>query len=337
MSTNTPNENTDKQLAPRQPREVRVVEDTGPLSYLFDTSRFEHMFRIAGAMAAASLIPEHLWRNKTETFAPDVIKANCFLIVNQSIRWGMDPFAVMPETYVVGGKLGYQGKLVTAVINARAGLKERLRFTHSGTKGTDGYTVTVSGQFPDESEPRTITLSVGEAKTDNKMWTKDPEQKLCYSGAVKWARRHAPEVILGILTDDDLERIEASTQVRESTGARSIDTFVMPTRKVDAPVGEQGTVIEGQAPKEEKASKVSEEHPAESIKRDLITGIMKAKNIAGVEEKYLIQAIVQSFTDVDPATVKTLDHLNVDVLDSVRDDIENLISEALKIKGKAKK
>lgn len=182
------------------PKEVRVVQDNGPLSHLFDTARFEHLQRIALLMASASLMPEHLkGKSKEETVG------NCFLVVDQSIRWGMDPFAVASETYAIRGKLGFQGKLVAAVVNSRAGLSNRLSYLFSG-KGDD-LTVTVSGKFDGEHAPRTITLSVGQAKTDNKMWKVDPEQKLVYSGATKWARRHCPEVLLGVLTEDDLERI----------------------------------------------------------------------------------------------------------------------------------
>ena len=61
-----------------------------------------------------------------------------------------------------------------------------------------------------EDEPRVINLSVKEAKTSNDMWTRDPEQKLCYSAVVRWARRYCPEVVLGVLTDDDLDRIAQS-------------------------------------------------------------------------------------------------------------------------------
>lgn len=181
-------------------REIRVVEDSGPLAYLLDTARYEHIWRIATSMAAASLIPKHLKGTSIEQG-----RANCFLVTNQALRWGMDPFAVAPETYEVGGKLAYQGKLVAAVINARAGLKKRLSYDFAG-KG-DSMTITVSGTFHCEDKARTITLSVGDARTTNQMWTKDPEQKLVYSGSVKWARRHAPEILLGVLTDDDLDRI----------------------------------------------------------------------------------------------------------------------------------
>ena len=193
----------------KPPKEIRVVNDSGPLANLFDTARFEHCFRIAEAMSFSTLIPEHLRGNKHRAFTPPEVKSNCFLIVNQALRWNMDPFAVMPESYVVGGKLAYQGKLVAAVVNARAPLRERLKYSYTGKKGSDDFTITVSGTFLGEEQPRIVTLSVGEAKTENQMWRKDPEQKLVYSGAVRWARRWTPELVLGVLTDDDIDRMES--------------------------------------------------------------------------------------------------------------------------------
>lgn len=212
MSTGTAESTTITQSP--SARVVRVVEDTGPNCYLLDTGRFEHMQRIATLMSSASLIPEHLKLSKSGPLTPQQVMGNCFLIVNQAIRWGLDPFAVAPETYVVGGKLGFQGKLIAALVNARAGLADRLNYTFAG-RGDD-LTITVAGRFEDEDQPRTITLRVGDAKTQNQMWTKDPEQKLVYSGATKWARRHCPEIILGVLTDDDLERMQEQTRVVEA-------------------------------------------------------------------------------------------------------------------------
>lgn len=204
---------TSTALAPAQPQRM-VVHDEGPLAYLFDTAKFDHMYRIAQILARASLIPEHLKaKPRTDITDPKLrweteqlqTTANCLLVVNQSVRWGFDPFAVAPETYVVKGKLGFQGKLVAAVINARAGLKEPLNYTFTGA-GLDRE-VTVHGWCSGEAQERTITMTVRQGKTDNDMWTKDPDQKLCYSGATKWARRHRPEIMLGVLTDDDLERM----------------------------------------------------------------------------------------------------------------------------------
>jgi hypothetical protein len=188
-----------------------LVHDDGPTAYLFDSARFEQMYRIAKAMASASLLPDHLAKDpKTKEWLPDErVVGNCLLVVNQSIRWGFDPFAVMPETYVVGNKLGFQGKLVAAVVNYRAPLLQRLRYEFSGSG--DDRTVTVIGWFKGEDSPRTVDCRLKDVRTDNKMWRADPDQKLCYTGVTKWARRHCPEIMLGVLTDDDLERMQEST------------------------------------------------------------------------------------------------------------------------------
>jgi len=183
--------------------EAEVVQDYGPLAYLLDSRRFNHLQRIAMLMAHSSITPKHLRGGSVkETIA------NCFRVANQAIRWGMDPFSIQDETYLVGGRLGYSGKLVAAVINARAGLAERLKYEYSGSG--DGRTVLVSGQLQGEATPRTITLSVKDVKTDNFMWQKHPDQKLAYNGAVHWARRHCPEIMLGVLTEDDLDLMAAS-------------------------------------------------------------------------------------------------------------------------------
>ena len=205
-----PEPTQEKTIVPK--REVRVVVDDSSQGYLFDTARFEHALRIAGAMAAANLIPKHLREDKNGEFAPDTVRANCFLIVNQAIRWGFDPFSLLKESYVVAGILGWQGKLICAVINARAGLQNNLDFTFTGKKGTPEYEVTVHGTFRNEGRERIVTLNVAQAKTANDIWVKDPEQKLCYSGAIKWARRHAPEIVLGVLIEDDVDKLAAAAE-----------------------------------------------------------------------------------------------------------------------------
>lgn len=201
MSTMT--ENGQKSLT-KKPAETRVVHDDSAISYLMDTARFEHLFRIARTLANSTLTPKHLRGESV-----DETTANCFRVVNQAMRWKFDPFAVADETYVVAGKLGYQGKLVAAVVNARAGLRERLRPTYEGEG--DKRCVTIHGTFRDEEAERIVELTVGQAKTANEMWKKDPDQKLFYSGVIKWARRHCPDVIMGVLTEDDIERMQIET------------------------------------------------------------------------------------------------------------------------------
>ena len=177
--------------------DLATIEATG--------KRFVIANQIAEAMCLASILPEHLRTKrkdgKTVPLEPSEIKANCVLIANQALKWGTDPVAIMGETYVVGGKLAFQGKLVAAIVNKLGGLSKRLSYEFSGEGNK--MAVTVSGQLIGEDEPRQVSLKLSDAKTDNAMWNKDPQQKLCYSGAVRWARRHCPEVLLGIIAEDE--------------------------------------------------------------------------------------------------------------------------------------
>lgn len=197
MSTDN---NTAPAVIPPTPPQRLVSVDAGAWGNLTDTSRFEQLTRVANLMACASLTPSHLVNNGGPS-----AQANCFLVCNQAMLWQLNPFAVAQETYVVQGKLGYSGKLIAALVNKSGKLAGPLSYTFSGSG--DKREITVAGVLQGESEPRVVTLTVGAAKTTNKMWTADPDQKLVYSGATKWARRHMPEVVLGLSTEDDLERM----------------------------------------------------------------------------------------------------------------------------------
>lgn len=189
--------------------ELQVHEATGSQLTLIDSGIMTQCMDLARVMSQSSLLPEHLTKSGGKQFTDEQIQANCFRIINQALRWEVDPFALVDETYVVHGKLAYQGKLVMAIVNTRAGLVDGgLRFEFNDATGDD-LAVTVYGTFRG-GRTETITCSVKDKKTGNEMWKKNPRQKLCYTGSVEWARRHCPQVIMGILTTEDAEYIEGS-------------------------------------------------------------------------------------------------------------------------------
>jgi hypothetical protein len=49
---------------------------------------------------------------------------------------------------------------------------------------------------------------LADAKTSNSLWTKQPDQQLVYAGTRVWARRHAPEVMLGVYAPEEFDRAE---------------------------------------------------------------------------------------------------------------------------------
>lgn len=178
--------------------DTRYTQDVVPL---MDTSKFEHMQRIARVMSECSLVPKELTKDRDAAFS------NCFLVVNQASRWGMDPFALAQSTYFVSGKIGFEGKVIAAAVNSDPRLDGRLDYSFASDG--DKLTITVSGTFRDTGETKTITGRVGQWKTSFGLWGKDPEQALVYRGTRQWARRWMPDRLLGVYSSDELDEIAA--------------------------------------------------------------------------------------------------------------------------------
>jgi hypothetical protein len=168
-------------------------------------SNFGEAMRLAEMMSQGKLVPAHLQGKP----------ADCLMVIEQAVRWNTSPFAVAQSTSVISGKLMFEGKLVAAVVNASGLLVGRLRHDLSGEG--DSRKVTVSGHIAGEAEPRTVEVTLKEAKTTNGMWTKQPDQQLVYAGSRVWARRHTPEVMLGIYSPEEMTPEQQAPRHVEST------------------------------------------------------------------------------------------------------------------------
>lgn len=151
---------------------------------------------LAGIMATASLVPTHL-QGKA---------GDCLLVVMQAQRWGMDALSVAQCTSVVKGKLCYEGKLVAAVLYAMGAVEGRLKYDYTGQG--DNRKITVTGRISGENDDVSIEGTVARWQTDNSNWKKQPDDMLAYRGTRQWARRYAPESLLGVNTPDEIEEID---------------------------------------------------------------------------------------------------------------------------------
>jgi hypothetical protein len=148
--------------------------------------------RLAEMMARGKMVPEHL-RNPSDML----------MVIEQACRWGMSPFAVAQCTAIVRGRISYEGKLVSAAINASGVLQGRLDYEFSGEDATRA--VTARGIMRGEDKPREVVVTLASARTDNEHWKKSPDQMLTYHAARVWARRHAPEVMLGVYSPEEFD------------------------------------------------------------------------------------------------------------------------------------
>lgn len=121
--------------------------------------QFEHVWRYANVLSAGDLIPEH-YRRKPN---------NCFMAVLRAHKLGVDPFFYMENTYVVGGRLACQGKLVIALANQSKKFKGSITFKMTGTK-LEEKACTAYAVLAETGEKIEMTITYADAKRMG--WTK---------------------------------------------------------------------------------------------------------------------------------------------------------------------
>lgn len=162
--------------------------------------RVENMaqvFEIAKLMAISGpAVPKHLRGNP----------GACFSVALQATEWNMTSFTVANKTYVVNDRMGYESQLITALILTRAPIADYPEYTFTGEGPTLRCKVAIkmkNGRVLEYESP-----AVGAIKVKNSpLWVSDTEQQLCYYSMRAWARRHQPNVIMGIYTPEELQEL----------------------------------------------------------------------------------------------------------------------------------
>ncbi|EFI5827986.1 TPA: recombinase RecT [Escherichia coli] len=195
----------------------------GTAAAIFSPEGMNQLVRFAELMSQSkATVPKHLEGKPSD----------CLAVTMQAAQWGMNPFAVAQKTHVVNGTLGYEAQLVNAVVSSSSLLATRLNYRWSGdwsnvngkTDKSPNLTVTVSAVLKGEAEPRELTISMAQAGVRNSpLWEQDPRQQLAYLCTKRWARLHAPDVLLGVYTPDELQetapRVERDITPQTTTAA----------------------------------------------------------------------------------------------------------------------
>lgn len=191
--------------------------------WLIDTARFEQLQRLAALMASCETLPPFL-RGKL---------GDCFRVASQAMRWNLDVWSVAEKCFLVGGRLAFEGQLIAAVVNTRAGLKNRLDYRYRGDPAQPKTLIAdVVGTFRGEEKERVVPVSwesgFAISKGAKDQWLRQPEQQLSYYGARVWARRNCPDIILGAYTPDEWEAgvaVDPGTMVDVTPKATVLERF----------------------------------------------------------------------------------------------------------------
>lgn len=223
----------------------------GTAAAIFSPEGMNQLVKFADLMAQSkATVPAHLAGKP----------ADCLAVTMQAAQWGMNPFAVAQKTHVVNGTLGYEAQLVNAVVSSSNLLSTRLNYRWDGdwsnvngkNDKSPGLTVTVWATLKGESEPRTLTISMQQAGVRNSpLWEQDPRQQLAYLCVKRWSRLHAPDVLLGVYTPDELQ--EAAPRVeRDITPAPATASGMnaLINAKPEQPADEKPKSTDGRDPEE---------------------------------------------------------------------------------------
>lgn len=228
-------------LAQMQTSAVAAPKPETPMS-LLTGSGFDQLQRVAKALCASTLVPAQ-YRAFTEVKSYGKVTGhnpnpaglpNCVVALNMAMRMGADPLMVMQNLYVIEGRPSWSSQFIIAAINS-CGRFSPLRFELSepGKDQVVKYKAVVWKNDKKTEEPREVTIQhrtcrawVIEKETGDRLdgptvsmqmaidegwltkngskWQTMPEIMLRYRAASLFGRLYAPELLMGLQTQEEV-------------------------------------------------------------------------------------------------------------------------------------
>lgn len=225
------------------------------------TSNFKDAWNMASALAKSQLIPQQFHGKPEDTL----------IAIEMSQRIGASPFQVLQNLYIVHGKPAWSSQFLIACLNS-CGRFSPLHFKMTGEKGKDTYGciawaterntgVTYYADSVDgtsgillESPEVTIAMAKKEGwySKNGSKWQSMPELMLRYRTATLFARLYAPEITMGMRTDDEI--IDVTPVVTE---ARPSKFEAQPQTTVQKVLEEAKVDVQPQQPQVSDRDKVA--------------------------------------------------------------------------------
>lgn len=213
---------------------------------------FELSQRAASVLAKSTLVPKEYQGNLP----------NCIIALNMASRLQADPLMVMQNLYIVHGRPGWSSQFLISTFNT-CGRFSALRYEWIGKQDTDDWgckawaVEKISGE---KLEGAVVTIGLakkeGWYEKNGSKWKTMPQQMLMYRAASWFVRAYAPELAMGMHTEDeivdtiDLGRAdyEVREEIKERANSELIDIDGTEEPKADP-------VPQGETPAETQESK----------------------------------------------------------------------------------
>jgi hypothetical protein len=197
---------------PNTATEVAAPRDTAVMPGFNSNSSWELAQRIGKAFASSTLVPQAYQGNL----------ANCIVALEMANRMGASPLMVMQNLYIVHGNPGWSSKFLIASFNQSGKFSAmRYEWNEARTECRAWATEKATGE-------RLIgpLVSVAMAKEEGwstksgSKWKTMPELMLMYRAAAFFVRTYAPEISMGLRTDDEL--IDTVEEVRPASSIAAV-------------------------------------------------------------------------------------------------------------------
>lgn len=177
---------------------------------------FEMLQRAAKLLASSTLVPKEFQNNLP----------NCVIALNMANRIGADPLLVMQNLYLVHGRPGWSSQFLIATFN-QCGRFSAMRFEFSGEEGKADRTCrawATEKSTGERIQGTRITMAMAKSegwstKAGSK-WLTMPEQMLQYRAASFLVRAFAPELSMGLKTQDELQDMGEPRTVNVTAAGR---------------------------------------------------------------------------------------------------------------------
>lgn len=133
----------------------------------------------------------------------------CVVALDMAMRMKANPLAVMQNIYVVHGRPAWTAQFLLATLN-NSGRFSTIRYNFQGTQGKDDWGCrAVAKELTTGELVEGPLITIGLAKHEgwfknSSKWQSMPELMLRYRAVSWFVRVHAPEIAMGLKTEDEL-------------------------------------------------------------------------------------------------------------------------------------
>ncbi|MCC8117256.1 MAG: hypothetical protein LIP09_00695 [Bacteroidales bacterium] len=197
---------TELELMTKQAEAQFALSPIGQMS-----RQFELVQKMGDYYAQSTVLPAIYQKNP----------ANCAIAINMAARMGADPLMVMQNLYIVHGNPAWSSKFLIGCINT-CGRFQPLEYEGNGKAVKDpGFAIRCVGYAKSDTQKKAplkgtwitwdMVNSEGWSSKPGSKWKTMPEQMFRYRAAAFWQRTYAPEISMGLMTQEEAE--DAGRQV----------------------------------------------------------------------------------------------------------------------------